>query len=531
MFAALARPYRADVTWSNVDPRWYANLPSGGRSDAGVTVTADKAISISTVYRGIMVLANAIASMPLFVYERVGEDEKRRAPDNPSYPTLHDRPNPWMTSAVWRRLMVKQRILHGNHYSEIVPVAGGVELHPLDPNVTRVVRRGSDGKKVFVTQDVLPDGRYGAKRAIHQDEMLHVMSEFTDEQGLMGVGLIQVARNAMGLSLAGERHGSMFLRKGARLSGIASVPGRMDEEQRKINEAALNRAYGGVDATGSIALTTGGMKFESVTANNKDSQWLELRHFQVEDMLRFLGVPGVLCNFADKTATYASAEQFFLSNVVYGIGPMAVDIAQELNKSVVIGAPDFYAEFKLEGLLRGDIRTRYGAHQIAIQSGFMTRNEIRVIEGLNKGPDELDEFLEPVAVAQAPDRGEDDGGDDPPPRRQPTEDGEDDSEQAKRLNLIAHRAVERLVRKEVAAIAGGNGKMGAAQRFAANPDGWRAWLVSFYDEQATRMTNDLGLDARDAQRYTADQRTRLSAGIPANFEQASVNAMLALLED
>lgn len=529
MLAALARPYRADVTWANIDPRWYANLPTGGRSDAGVTVTPDKAISVSTVYRGILVLANAIASIPLFVNKRLPDEGKSRATDHPQYATLHDRPNPWMTSPVWRRLLVRQRILHGNHYSEIVSVAGGLELHPLDPRVTRVVKRGSDGKKVFATRDVLPDGTYGPERFLHQDEVLHVMNEMTDEQGLMGIGLIQVARNALGLTLAGEKHGSMFLRKGARLSGIASVPGRMDEEQRKINEAALNRAYGGADATGSIALTTGGMKFESVTANNKDSQWLELRTFQVEDMLRFLGVPGVLCNYADKTATYASAEQFFLSHVVYGIDPLAIDIAAELNKSVVIGAPDeFFAEFKLEGLLRGDIRTRYGAHQIAIQSGFMTRNEIRVIEGLNKGPDDLDEFLEPVAVAQMPDRDEDE--DTPPPRREP-DPKDDDDEQAKRLHGIAQRAVARLVRKEVAAIAGGNGKMGAAQRFASNPDGWTNWLLSFYDDHHTRLVDDLGVDSEKAHLYGRDQRLRLAHGIPDNFESTSVVAMLALLED
>lgn len=529
MLGALLRsPLRADVTWRNLDPVRFLDQTGGGaRSDAGVSVTPDRAISVSTVYRGIMVLANTIASLPLFVHKRLEDDGKERAPEHPSYAKLHDSPNTWMTSPAWRRLLVKQRILYGNHYSEIVPAGTSFNLEPLDPRVTRVVGQLADGRKKFETRDVLPDGRYGPVRTLLQDEVFHSMNELTDERGLAGIGLLTIARNAIGLAIAAEQHGSSFMRKGARFAGILKAKGRQDKETREANEAAWQRAYGGTGASGGTPLLTGDLDWQAITSNNKEAQWLELRVFEVEDILRFLGVPGVLCNYADKTSTYASAEQFFLSHVVYGIGPLTHDIAAELNKSVVTGTPEFFAEFELKGLLKGDIAARYSAHQIAVMSGFMTRNEIRVVEGLNK-LDGLDEVLDPVAVAQRPEKEDKDTN--PPRRPSPDEDDDDSDEQAARFGVIARKAVERLVRKEVAAIAGSPGKLGAAKRFADDSTGWLSWLGTFYTEHGTRIAADLGLTAEQADGYATAQVKRLGSGIPQDFESSSVAAMLALLE-
>src|SRR5690606_33118559 len=112
--------------------------------------------------------------------------------------------------------------------------------------------------------------------------------------------------------------------------------GHMPTEKRKENEEAWRRNWGGPEGSGGTPLLTGGMKYHPIVANNKDSQWIEARSFQVEEILRFLGVPGVLVGYADKTATYASAEQFFLSFVTHSVRPWTENIAQELNASVIV---------------------------------------------------------------------------------------------------------------------------------------------------------------------------------------------------
>lgn len=548
MLASLARPsVTASVSWNNVDPRWYADLATSIRSDAGIVATPERALGVAVVFRAISVRAHAVASIPLVIYKRLKDDGKERATEHPLYRTLHDQPNAWMTSFRWRHLAMVQKILYGNHYSELVPSSRGLQLAPLPPTTTRVVDQLPDGRLLYVTRPMSRTGLsgFGPERRIVQDDILHLRGFSMD--GHMGLSLPQVAKNALGLALAAERHGSMFLRKGARFAGVFSTEGRMDEDTRKENEAALARAYGGSDASGMSPLLTGGLSFSPTSADNRASQWLELRDFQVQDTLRFIGVPGVLCGYADKTSTYASAEQFFLSFVTHTVRPDTEDFAQELNASVVTGGPEFFAEFILEGLLKGDIRTRYSSHQLAIHSGWKTRNEVRIEESYNRGPDELDQFVMPAGSSGVVDEGADDVARDQEraadQRRQDAEreqqarqrrEAESRAVQADaRWQALATRAAERLVRKEVNAIAGAGRQQGAAKRFAGDPEGWAVWLAKFYGDHAATIAADLGVPDAAATAYSTAQVARLEAGLgtgfPDEFAATSTMSLLALL--
>lgn len=514
MLSLLARPDRgANVTWSPLDQRWYSAI-GGLRSDAGPTIVPEAALGVAVLYRAINVLAHSVASVPLVVHERLDDGGKERAREHPAYDLLHDRPNRWMTSWRWRHLAMVQAILWGKHVSQIMPGPGAIgQLAPLNPDTTRIVDQLNDGRLVYVTQDNNARG-LGPERKLLQDEVFHLRGFSID--GKEGIPLNKLARNAIGLSLAAEKHGSMFMRRGARFNGFLSTPNALSPEAREQNEKAWAAANSGTDGTGKTPLLTGDMDFKPTSQNNKDSQWIEARTFQVEEVLRFTGVPGVLCGYADKTSTYASAEQFFLSFVTYVVTPWVENFAAELNQSVVIESPRYFAEFVLAGLLKGDIQTRYSAHQLAIQSGWKTRNEVRIEESYNRGPEALDTFLEPLNMIEAGAEREE-----PAPRvREP-------DEARARLAGIARRAVERLVRKEMVAIAGGNGRLGAAARYAGNPDGWREWLADFYAGHATQVADDLGITRDEAERYCADQQARF-ATIP-NSSTAETDSIAALM--
>lgn len=532
MLALATRPApQASVTWTPLDPRWYSAIGALGRSDAGMAVVPESALSIAVVYRAVNVLAHSVASIPLVVYHRLPNEGKERARTHPAYDLLHDKPNAWTTSFRWRHLAMVQAVLWGNHYSQILPGPGGIgQLVPLDPDMTRPVEQLADGRLLYVTRDRRMSG-YGEERRLLQDEMLHLRGFSLD--GKSGIPLTRSAKNAMGLALAAEKHGSMFLRKGARFAGILSSDGTMDPETRKANEKAWQSQRGGPDGSGGTPVLDGGLKFTPIQANNKDSQWLESRTFQVEELLRFLGVPGVLCGYADKTSTYASAEQFFLSFVTHTVRPWTENFAQELNAAVITGGPEYFTDFVLEGLLRGDIATRYKAHQIAITTGWKNRNEVRVEESMNRGPVELDAFLEPLNMVEAGERDGDDADDPPPPPRRGRQQPDDEDEEAEasrvsHLGAIARRAVERMVRKEITAIAGSDTKLGAAKRFAADAAGWQAWLTDFYADHAVALAADLHLSPRAARTYCAGQLERFSGGL-AGIETPEADSTAALL--
>lgn len=169
MLSMLARPERgANVSWSPLDPRWYMDI-SGLRADSGQVILPEAALSVAVVYRAVNVLAHAVASVPLVVYERTGDRDKERAPDHPAYNLLHDAPNRWMTSFRWRHLLMTQAVLWGSHYSQIIPGPGGIgQLVPLSPDTTRIVDQLNDGRLVYVTRDVNARG-FGEERRLIQD--------------------------------------------------------------------------------------------------------------------------------------------------------------------------------------------------------------------------------------------------------------------------------------------------------------------------------------------------------------------------
>jgi HK97 family phage portal protein len=526
-----------EVPWPSGDPgAWFEKVGTVGRSDAGVMVSPDVALTIGVVYRAINVLAHAVATVPLVIYrnlEAEGVEGKERDTSHPQYRMLHDQPNVWQTSFAWRHLMVSRMILWGNFVAEIVPGMGGAgQLVPLEPSTTRIVDQLTDGRLVYVTRAKTEKGGFGQERTLLQDDVLHVRGFSKD--GKWGVPLTEFARNAMGLALAAERHGSMFMRRGAQFSGILTAPGTADAETRKYNEEQWNKARGGMVGSGTVPLLEGGYEFKAISSTNKDSQWLESRDFQIAELgPRFLGVPGLLCGYPDKTATYASAQEMRQVFVDAGVMPLTDNIRAELNRSVVIGAPDrFHADFILEGLLRGDLKTRYEAHQVAVMTGWKSRAEVRKIEGDNPGPPELEEFFEPMNLGKTGDQTQGSQparrqGQAPPPQSPAPDEGAD----ARRLREIAQGVAQGLVRKEVTAIVGTGKQLGAARRYASDATGWHAWLAEFYGDHAKLVSERLRVPWDEAERYCSAQRAALevSVGAVEEFEKNAVKQLVALV--
>lgn len=366
------------VSNSPNDPLW-GNFSLWG-SKSGIDVTPDKALHVSAVFACIRVLSESIASLPIKFYERTDEGKKELS-DNALYTLLRDGPNEFNTSYEFRETMMAHLNLRGNFYA-VKEYNGAGKLGSL------TILNPANMQPEFINDELIYKYMLDGKEQIFtKDEIWHVRGLSTD--GIMGLSPISVARESIGLAMATEAHGSRLFKNGAQIGGVLQYPGKLSESA---HERLVNNWQ--KDHTGSntwkTALLEEGLDFKAVGFSNDDAQFLETRTFQVEDIARIFRVPSVLIGRPDTTSTYASAEQFFLSFVVHTIRPWVVRIEQSINKHLI---PEkdrgkYFAEFQLDGLMRGDIKSRYDAYAIAIQNKWMNANEVRKKENMNsRGPD------------------------------------------------------------------------------------------------------------------------------------------------
>jgi len=335
--------------------------------------------------------------LPLMVYARQGEG-KKLASSHPLFPILHDSPNPWQTAFEFFEMQLGHCCLRGNAYNFIVRdktnlIRGFV---PLNPDFMQLEVEGDfdDPKIIYNYQPQATKNSPQKPIAFKQSEIWHIKGIGGD--GFQGYSVIDKAREAVGMAAAAEKHGNKYFKNGARPSGVAKVPGRLTEPARKNLKESIGNAISGDNAF-KVLLLEEGLDWTQIGINNVDSQFLETRKFQVEEIARMFRVPTNLIGHTDKTATYASAEHFDIAFVKHCIRPWLVRIEKSINKNLFTEkqARKYFAEFKVDGILRADTKSRYEAYASALQNEWMTRNEVRALENLNP-VDDGDEFKNPA---------------------------------------------------------------------------------------------------------------------------------------
>lgn len=356
-----------------------------GKSSSGKFVNEFKAMQLSAVYACVKVLAESVASLPLHVYQ-YENGNKEKALKHPLYYLLHDAPNFDMTSFVFREVMMTQLLLHGNAYAQIVRDSSRrvVGMYPLASNKMSVER---DNGVLIYTYNLIKDETANSKNSgqikFGADEILHIPALGFD--GVVGYSPIAMARNAIGLSLACEEYGSKFFANGARPSGILKTPNLIKNPE--MLRESWESAYGGENA-GRVAILEQGLEYQAISMPNSDSQFLESRRFQLEEIARIFRVPLHLLNDLSH-ATFSNIEHQSLDFVVYTLTPWLVRWEQAMNKALfnTTERGRYFVKFNTGGLLRGDIQSRYNAYATARQNGWLSSNDIRELEDLNLIPD------------------------------------------------------------------------------------------------------------------------------------------------
>ncbi|MHC1731980.1 MAG: phage portal protein [Bacteroidales bacterium] len=351
-----------------------------GSTIAGKTVNEKTAMQTSAVYACVRILAETIASLPLQIYKRT-ETGKEKAIDHQLYFLLHDEPNPEMTSFVFRETLMSHLLLWGNAYAQIIRDGRGnvLALYPLLPD-RMTVDRASNGELYYEYR------KDTGTVTLRPWEVLHIPGLGFD--GLVGYSPIAMAKNAIGMAIATEEYGAKFFANGANPGGVLEHPGVVKDPAR-IRES-WNAVYQGSGNAHRVAVLEEGMKFQSIGIPPEQAQFLETRKFQINEIARIFRIPPHMIGDLEKSS-FSNIEQQSLEFVKYTLDPWVVRWEMAIQRALFkpTEKKEYFVKFNVDGLLRGEYEARMNGYAIGRQNGWLSSNDIRELEDLNRIPEDL----------------------------------------------------------------------------------------------------------------------------------------------
>jgi HK97 family phage portal protein len=360
-----------------------------GGSTSGKPVNEHTAMQMTAVYSCVRILAEAVAGLPLHLYKYTDSGGKEKALSHPLYFLLHDEPNPEMSSFVFRETMMTHLLLWGNAYAQIIRNGKGevIALYPLMPNRMSVDRDSSGNLYYSYTRysDDAPTMN-GVAVTLRPSDVLHIPGLGFD--GLVGYSPIAMAKNAIGMAIACEEYGAKFFANGAAPGGVLEHPGTIKDPQ-KVRES-WNAAYQGSSNSHRVAVLEEGMKYQPIGISPEQAQFLETRKFQINEIARIFRVPPHMVGDLEKSS-FSNIEQQSLEFVKYTLDPWVIRWEQAISRALLRTdeKKQLFAKFNVDGLLRGDYVSRMSGYATARQNGWMSANDIRELENLDRIPVEL----------------------------------------------------------------------------------------------------------------------------------------------
>ena len=360
-----------------------------GGSTAGKNVSETSAMQMTAVYACVRILSEAVAGLPLHLYRYGERGTKKKAIDHPLYHILHDEPNPEMTSFIFRETLMTHLLLWGNAYAQVIRNGKGeiLALYPLMPNRMKVDRDKS-GEIVYEYTRSSDDARTasGSTVLLKSTDVLHIPGLGFD--GLVGYSPIAMARNAIGLAMATEEYGAKFFANGATPGGVLEHPGVLKDPAR-VRES-WNSVYQGSGNSHRIAVLEEGMKYTPIGIAPNEAQFLETRKFQINEIARIFRVPPHMVGDLEKSS-FSNIEQQSLEFVKYTLDPWVIRWEQSIHRALLTKDEKntMFVKFNVDGLLRGDYASRMNGYAVGIQNGFMSPNDVRELENMDRIPEEL----------------------------------------------------------------------------------------------------------------------------------------------
>jgi HK97 family phage portal protein len=387
----------------------------GGQMTAtGMRVGPAEALTVPGISACTQVISDDMAKTPLRLYRRVKGGGRVRAEDHQVYRLLKDHPAPWLTSYAWRRALFQSMALTGNSYARPRRDAFGVVDRVTNLKTRQITHRWADDGEPFFDLQLAGGGRLSGLG--YQDIVHHHYrgsTEYGENGGIYGCSPLATHKETIGLAIATEAFAAKFFKNGARPSAVIETDKTFtnDEVANRMRRQVEN-ILGGVDNAGKVAILELGLKLKQWSVNNNDAQLVELRKQQAADIATMWRVPPHKIGILDK-ATFSNIEHQSMEYVTDTLMPLAAMSEQQLEIALLSESEqeEYFIEYDLDGLLRGDLASRYRAYAIGRQWGWLSADDILAKENQNALPDGKGQiYLTPINMAPA---GEDPSKEDP----------------------------------------------------------------------------------------------------------------------
>jgi len=338
-------------------------------------VNAATAQGVSAVYACVGAISETVASLPLILFKRTGDD-RERATDHPLYKVLHDQANDQQTALEFREWMMAAVLLRGNAFAKIVRGYDGQvrELLPMSPDRVTVLRVGT-GLGYEYTDHA------GRVERLLGSEVLHLRHRLGDD-GVLGVSPISAAKSVIQLAISERDHGVNTFANATRLGGILKIPGKLNNEQKLSLATSWNTQHGGANA-GKTAILESGVEFQPISMTLEDAEWIAARQFSVEETCRLFRVPPTIVGDL-RHGNFSNSVELARQFVTLTLRRHLVAWEQSISKQLLTdaGRRIYFAEHQVEGLLRGDSTNRADFYAKGIAAGWMLPSEARRMENL-----------------------------------------------------------------------------------------------------------------------------------------------------
>lgn len=381
---------------------WLQDLLGGGVSSAGRRVTANNALTIGALYAGMRLLGSSVGQLPLHVLRREEDGRRTQLRSHRLWSLLNDAPNEWITAIEYRELMTAWALLHGNALTLLDLTQGGSieSMIPLDP--TRVQYWLTPDERSLVYEYKTKQGR---SVFLPRDQVLHLRAPLGNQW--VGLGLLSIAKDTLGLAMVAEEHASRFYSNAAAPAGVLITPKTLKGPAWERVKTQWNARHQGAENAFKTAILEDGLEWKPMSLNLKDQQFLETRTFQVQEVARWIGIPPHLIGELSRS-TNNNIEAQGIEFVSFAIGPWCVRWEQRI-KLDCLGPNErrsVYVKHRADAFLRGQTLDRYRAYQIGRQAGFLSPNDIRRSEDLDP-IENGDDYMAPLNMVPLSDFGGD----------------------------------------------------------------------------------------------------------------------------
>jgi HK97 family phage portal protein len=367
----LARIFAPETKTLDVTNAW-ALIDFGRQTASSIAVTPENAWRCPIVRGAIAILSESIAQLPLLVYEVAADGSKTRAAQLPLYELLHAQPNDFTSSYEFRRDLQTDVLLHGHGFAHVGRSrASGqvVELIRINPAAVTLDENDAGEPLYFVTD------KHGTRRQIDRADILHITATGRRSP-------IEDCREAIGLSIAMERHQGQLYGNAARPGGVLKLPGRLNPATHERLMADFQQKWAG--AGGKTLILEDNASFEALTFSSFDLQHLELRRFAVSEIARAFRIPPHMLADLERT-THNNAEEMGSQFLQLSLLPHIVNWEQAMRRALLTPAERqrYTIEFLTDGIARAALAQRYEAFGKATAgAAWMTANEARARENL-----------------------------------------------------------------------------------------------------------------------------------------------------